>query len=508
MSQQFERSAGILLPVSALPSPYGIGTLGREAYQFVDFVAGAGQRYWQVLPLGPTSYGDSPYQSFSAFAGSPYYIDLSLLIEEGLLKKEYVESFSWGEAEDTVDYALLFQTRLQVLENAYETFRKKGGALEKELKAFCENAGAWLTEYALFMACKEHFNYRPWTEWEDAIRLRKAEALARYTTLLQDRIDFYQFCQFLFFQQWNALKQYANKKGVELIGDIPIYVAGDSADVWAHPEVFQLNENLVLEKVAGVPPDAFTELGQKWGNPLYDWDALAKTDFEWWKQRMRAQAELFDVIRIDHFLGILKYYSIPAQNPDAKQGEYRVGPGEKLTDAINEAIGDKKIIAEDLGVDMPEATALLQKNGYPGMKVLEFAFDGNPHNPHLPHNYSNHLVVYGGTHDNETLYGYYTEHSLKELEYACAYLGTSVPEKMVQESFRVVYASVADVVIFQMQDVLCLDNRARINFPSTLGGNWQWRMKKDALRPEYQEWLLHMTQIYGRAANKRSDMED
>lgn len=494
--QHFDRSAGILMPVSSLPSPYGIGTFGKAAYDFVDFVVEAGHHYWQVLPLGPTSYGDSPYQSFSAFAGNPYFIDLDILVKEKLLTKEYVEGFSWGKDGENINYEYLFNNRFKVLKTAYENFLSSNKT--KEFEEFKKNAGEWLKEYALFMACKEHFGYNAWSEWDKDIRFRKKDAVKKYEEMLEKSVDFWAFCQFEFFKQWNKLKSYANKKGIEIIGDIPIYVALDSSDVWCHPECFLLDKNLTPTKVAGVPPDAFTDLGQKWGNPLYDWDALEEADFSWWRARMSAQAKLYDVIRIDHFLGIIKYYTIPEKNPDARKGKYKVGPGSKLIKAINESIGDKKIIAEDLGVEMPEVARLLSDNGYPGMKVLEFAFDGNRENPHLPHNYTRDLVVYGGTHDNETLYGYYTEHSVDELTYAREYLNAKTPKKMVEESFRVVYASVAATVIFQAQDILCLGNEARINLPASLGENWQWRMKKGALTKKHAKKLRELASVYGR----------
>jgi 4-alpha-glucanotransferase len=494
--QGFDRCAGILMPVSSLPSPYGIGTLGKAAYEFVDFVVEAGHHYWQVLPLGPTSYGDSPYQSFSAFAGNPYFIDLDMLVEDALLDEAYVNGFDWGGDGEDINYSYLFENRFVVLKKAYGNFLKTRGV--KGFEAFKEEAGEWLDEYSSYMAIKAHFGYRSWCEWDDDIRFRKPAALEKYKKMLAQEMDFWAFCQYEFSIQWKKLKAYANGRGVEIIGDIPIYVALDSSDVWCHPDMFLLDKNLAPVKVAGVPPDAFTDLGQKWGNPLYDWDALEKDDFGWWRRRMSAQAGLYDVIRIDHFLGVIKYYTIPAHDPDAKNGEYKKGPGRLLTDAINQSIGDKRIIAEDLGVEMPEVEELLRSNGYPGMKVLEFAFDGNAANPHLPHNYTRDLVVYGGTHDNETLLGYYSARSGRELEYAIEYLNAASPRKMVEESFRVAYLSVAATVIFQMQDILCLGNEARINFPSTLGGNWQWRMKKGVLTHGLAEGLRKLARISGR----------
>lgn len=517
-NKKFDRSAGILMPVSSLPSPYGIGTFGRAAMDFVDFVAECKHSYWQVLPLGQTSYGDSPYQSFSAFAGNPYFIDLDILADEGLLKTEYIESFDWGNDPYSIDYEKIFNSRYKVLKSAYKQFctlcaesvngrghnagpDSSTAGEEEDFDTFKKNSGEWLEEYAMYMACKEYFGYKAWSEWDDDIRFRKKDALKAYREKLADEIDFWMFCQYEFFKQWNKLKSYANSKEIEIIGDIPIYVAQDSADVWAHPEAFLLNDDLMSDKVAGVPPDAFTDLGQKWGNPLYDWKALEADDFGWWRRRMSAQAKMYDVIRIDHFLGIIRYYTIPAHNPDARQGEYKEGPGRKLIRAINESIGSRKIIAEDLGVEMPEVTVLLQENGYPGMKVLEFAFDGSRKNPHLPHNYIKDLVIYGGTHDNETLYGYYTEHSPEELKYAYAYLNTASPRKMVEESFRMAYASVADTVIFQVQDILCLGNSARINTPSTIGCNWKWRMKKGELDFGHAARMKHLASVYGRTGS-------
>jgi len=495
-TQHFKRGAGILMPVSSIPSPYGIGTFGRAAKEFVDFVAACGHGYWQVLPLGQTGYGDSPYQSVSAFAGNPYYIDLDTLADEGLLTKEYIEGFNWGGDVQYVDYGAMFKSRYTVLATAYDNFART--ADKAAFERFKSENAWWLDEYALFMACKEHFEYRPWSEWDDDIRTRKPAAVEKYMSLLSGRVEFWCFCQYKFFEQWNSLKSYANLKGVLIIGDIPIYAASDSADVWAHPDVFMLDEDLRPLKVAGVPPDAFTDLGQKWGNPLYDWNKLKADDYGWWRKRMKLQAELYDVIRIDHFLGIVKFYAIPTNNPDARQGEYMQGPGSELTDVINEAIGDKRIIAEDLGVDMPEVKGILSANGYPGMKVLEFAFDGNTGNPHLPHNYTRDMVVYGGTHDNETLYGYYTEHSPEELKYAYAYLNTASPRQMVEESFRMAYASVADTVIFQVQDILCLDNSARINMPSTMGGNWRWRLLPGQLSADNAARMRQLAGVYGR----------
>lgn len=492
----FERGAGILMPVSSMPSPYGIGTMGRDAYEFVDFLRECNHKYWQVLPLGPTSFGDSPYQGFSTFAGNPYFIDLDTLIEEGLLTRNYVERFDWGNDPCSIAYDKIFAARYEVLREAYKNSKHKD---TEEYETFLKENAQWIEDYALFMAVKIYYKNADWSLWEDDIRFRKPAAIKKYTEMLADDIDFYKFLQYKFFEQWNKLKKYANDKGIEVIGDIPIYVAFDSADVWVNSGEFVLDKNLTPTKVAGVPPDAFTDLGQKWGNPLYDWDKMEKNGFAWWSERMKAASGMYDIIRIDHFLGVVKYYTIPAEDPDARNGEYKKGPGKKLTDVINASIGDKKIIAEDLGVEIPEATKLLEDNEYPGMKVLEFAFGGDRKNVHLPHNYkSSNCVVYGGTHDNETLLGYFNDHNDWELGYAYDYLDTRDKRRMVDQIFRLAYGSVANVVIFQTQDILKLDNSARMNLPSSLGINWKWRMKKGALGHQQKQDLRYLASIFGR----------
>jgi len=501
--QRFKRSAGILMAISSIPSPYGIGTFGKAAYEFIDFVKSSNHKYWQVLPLGPTGYGDSPYQTCSVFAGNPYYIDLDMLMEEGLLEKSYVLSFDWGDEElgnqSYVNYEKVFLSRFQVLATAFENFRSRRMENScKEYDDFVTLHNEWLEEYSIYMACKTYFGYSDWSKWDEEVKFRKPEALSRYKIKLAREIEFWEFCQFEFFKQWNKLKKYANDHGIEIIGDIPIYTALDSADVWANTKMFQLDEKLAPTKVAGVPPDAFTSLGQKWGNPIYDWDSMEEDNFLWWKKRMEKAAELYDIIRIDHFIGIVKYYTIPAQCLDATVGEYKIGPGKKLTDVINKAIGDKKIIAENLGVAIPEVEELLKENDYPVMEVLEFAFDGNCDNPHIPYNYENNSVVYGGTHDNETLQGFFNERNDQELEYAYDYLGTRDKNLIVDQVFRAAYGSVANVVIFQVQDILKLDNTARMNFPSTLGDNWKWRLRGGQLNENHIDYLKYLVRIFGR----------
>ena len=494
MEKELTRGAGILMPVSSLPSKYGIGTLGKAAYDFVDDLVRAGQKYWQVLPIGPTSFGDSPYQSFSTYAGNPYFIDLDLLIEEGLLQRQEVEMIRWYEKEDQVSYELLWEYRYSVLKAAFE---RSDHEKTKEYRDFMEREKDWISSYSLYMACKEHFGNREWLSWKKNIRDRKMEALISYQVMLEKEIRFWEFVQYKFWQQWDRLHAYANEKGIQIIGDIPIYVALDSADVWVHPEQFLLDENHEPTVVAGCPPDAFSDEGQKWGNPIYDWERMEREDFAWWKKRIRAAARCYDVIRIDHFIGIVRYYKIPV-NESAKKGSFAWGPGLKLLKALDESIGEAKIIAEDLGVLVPEVGEVLQKSGYPGMKVLEFAFDGKRENPYLPHNYPKNCVVYGGTHDNDTLEGYYDMLSKENRAYAMAYCQVKRKKKLTDAIIRIGYASVANTVIYQMQDILKKNNNARMNYPSTIGTNWRWRMKSQEFTTKKQKRLAKLANIYGR----------
>ena len=498
MTTMLKRGAGILMPISSLPAPYGIGTFGKSAYEFADSLKRARQSYWQVLPLGPTSYGDSPYQSFSAFAGNPYFIDLDTLLEEELLTKEEIDACYWLDSEEEVKYDAVYYYRFPLLKKAYE--RSRHGETE-EYRAFCAKTSHWLDDYALYMALKGHFGNKEWMKWEEPIRLRKPEAVKRYEELLREEIGYWKFLQFKFYEQWEQLKNYVNGLGISIIGDIPIYVALDSADVWTHPELFQLDpDTLTPLRVAGVPPDAFSDDGQLWGNPLYDWDKIEETGFAWWKDRMRASARLYDVVRIDHFIGVVQYYSIPYGAEDGKTGEWKQGPGKKLTDAINEAAGDAKIIAEDLGIFCPAVKELLRETGYPGMKIIEFAFSGDRFNEHLPHCYEPNSVVYGGTHDNETLVGYFKPEARQwwELQYIADYLGAAHHEEVPDKVFRAAYGSVASVAVFQMQDVLGLGNEARMNTPGTVGGNWKWRMKPGAFGERETGYLAFLVDTFGR----------
>lgn len=497
MNKALERGAGILLPISSLPSPYGIGTMGKDAYEFVDMLKRAGQKYWQVLPIGPTSFGDSPYQSFSAFAGNPYFIDLDTLIEEGLLTKEEVESYKWADSDDEIDYARLYRQRFEVLRKAFGRSEHKDS---RGYADFIKENEQWIDDYALYMAIKADHNNREWLAWEPAIKKRKPEAMAAYREKLGEDVEFYKFLQFKFYEQWMPLKEYANRNGISIIGDIPIYVALDSADVWANTDQFQLSGSLAPAVVAGCPPDMFSSYGQKWGNPIYDWGVMEKDDFAWWKKRIAASAKLYDVIRIDHFIGIVRYYSIPA-NGEPKDGYYRQGPGKKLIDAIDSAIGSSKVIAEDLGVVVPEVQKLVKESGYPGMKVLEFAFDGNTANEYLPHNHAKNYVAYIGTHDNDMLKSYISGQSEELQEYMMKYLMADSLDDVAEKMIHALYMSSADTVILQMQDILGKDNSARMNYPSTLGGNWKWRLTKGAtweFTQEHIDKLRDLTRLYGR----------
>ena len=491
-----QRAAGILMPIFSLPSPYGIGTLGRAAYEFIDELKEAGQTYWQVLPVGPTSFGDSPYQSFSAFAGNPYFIDLDMLVEEGLLEKQEVDSVDWGANPQDIDYALLYEKRFPVLRRA---FARSSHREESAYRTFLKKNRYWLADYSLYMALKFAHQGQEWQLWEQDLAFRDKKAIREAMTTYQEDMEFWMFCQYKFFRQWKALKKYAGKRKIRIIGDIPLYVSMDSADVWAHPDLFELDERRRPINIAGVPPDCFSEDGQRWGNPLYRWDVMEADGFDWWARRMKANADLYDVIRIDHFIGIVNYWSIPASCPTAIDGTWRKGPGRKLTDVIAAATPKADIIAEDLGVVGPKVRRLIQKTGWPGMKILEFAFDGDAANEYLPHHYESvNCLVYGGTHDNETLMGYYGVKKKKDLEFLMDYLHIKKKEQIPWAMIRAAYSSIANTAIFQMQDILKLDNKARINLPSSVGQNWRWRMLPGAFTQKHQKKLKKYCRIYSR----------
>ena len=490
-----DRLSGILLHISSLPSPYGIGTMGRAAYDFAGFLREAGQTYWQLLPLGPTSYGDSPYQSFSTFAGNPYFIDLELLAEDGLLDRGALEAADWGSNPRYVDYAKIYEARFPLLRQAFQAGYLRD---RKAVEAF-RRENRWLDNYALYMAVKAHFGMRSWLEWPDEdIRLRRPAAVARYSRELREDVDFYTYLQFLFFRQWNALRDYIHSQGLQIIGDLPIYVAMDSADVWAEPEYFQLGEGNVPTEVSGVPPDYFTADGQLWGNPLYDYDRMARDGFAWWIRRLEGAGRLFDVIRIDHFRGLESYWAVPYGEKTAKVGRWRKGPGMDLVGTLTERFPHLEIIAEDLGYLTPEVHQLLADSGLPGMKVLEFAFDAREPSNYLPHLYDRHCVCYVGTHDNETVVQWRDQTARADLTFARKYLGLSEAEGFHWGMIRGGMSSVADTFVAQMQDCLGLGAEARMNTPGTLGGNWQWRLLPGEATPALAKKLRQYTGMYGR----------
>ncbi len=499
-SAKTSRKCGVLLPISSLPSEYGIGTFSKEAYDFVDFLKKSGQSYWQLLPLGPTSYGDSPYQSFSTFAGNPYFIDITSLIEEGLLEKSDADKCDFGSNSEYVDYEKLYRFRFVLLKKAYKKFIEE--ASPKRLKEFAafkkDPVNDWLADYSLFMALKNVSGGRAWNTWDEGVRLRKKDAIKEARQKYADEIDFYSFLQFLFFEQWSRLKAYANENGIDIIGDIPIYVAFDSADTWANPELFLLDKNNVPIDVAGCPPDAFSATGQLWGNPLYRWDYHEKTGYKWWMKRIASCYRVYDVIRIDHFRGFDEYYAIPYGNPTAEQGEWRKGPGYKLFDTMKKELGDMRVIAEDLGYLTDSVIRLVKRTGYPGMKILQFAFDSREESDYLPHNYVKNCIVYTGTHDNDTTRSWFDKLPRDDKKFCKEYLGIKSNKDAVWAVIRSAFASVSDTVIIPMQDYLELPGEARINTPSTLGGNWIWRMSKDALSDELCLRMYDYARIYRR----------
>ena len=490
-----DRSSGILLHISSLPSPYGIGTLGREAYAFADFLHAAGQKYWQLLPLGPTSYGDSPYQSFSTFAGNPYFIDLDLLAEDGLLARSDLESVDWGGNPRYVDYGRIYAARFDVLKAAYRRGYPRDRAA---VEAFCRDH-SWLPDYALYMAVKQHFGMKSWLHWPDEdIRLRRPAALERYGRELAEDVEFFAYLQYLFFKQWDALREYIHSLGIKIIGDLPIYVARDSADVWAEPEFFQLGEDNVPTEVSGVPPDYFSADGQLWGNPLYDYDRMKRDGYGWWIRRMEGAGCLFDVIRIDHFRGLESYWAVPYGAKTAKDGRWRKGPGMDLVGALTNWFPHLEIIAEDLGYMTPEVKKLLADSGLPGMKVLEFAFDAREPSNYLPHTYNRHCVCYVGTHDNETVLEWRDQAARSDVSMARRYLGLNDAEGFHWGMIRGGMSSVADTFIVQMQDCLGLGPEGRMNTPGKPEGNWRWRLLPWEATPALAKKLREYARIYGR----------
>ena len=484
--------------ITSLPGPYGVGTMGAQAYRFVDFLKKAGQSWWQLLPLTPTGYGDSPYQSCSAFAGNPYLIDLDLLVQDGLLNAEQINEVEWNTCENAVDYGILYRNRLSVLRMAYDRFTQ-----QEALDAFCRENSSWLPDFALYMALKDENDGKPWYQWDAALKFREPDAIWDARQRLKGAIRFYSFVQYLFYKQWSTLRTYACENGISIIGDVPIYVPLDSVEVWSDPELFQLDENLVPTAVAGCPPDAFTEDGQLWGNPLYRWDLMGKDGYRWWLRRLEAAGQFYDAVRLDHFRGFESYWSVPYADSTARNGKWVKGPGMALINAIREELPELKLIAEDLGFLTQEVLDLRDTSGFPGMKVLEFAFDSEEPSAYLPHNYIKNTVCYTGTHDNMTMAQWFDTADPKAVEYAKAYMGLTQQEGYVWGAIRTVVSSVSDLCIIQMQDYLELGAQARMNFPGTTGGNWIWRAEPCSFGDALAEKIYRLTKLYGRLVDKK-----
>ena len=492
------RKAGILLPITSLPSEYGIGCFSKSAYDFIDWLVDAGQTYWQVLPMGPTSFGDSPYQSPSAFAGNPYFISLEDLINDGELSKSECESADFGDIPDDIDYEKMYNARYSLLKSAFNNFTPTD-----EYDTFIEKSHHWLDDYSLFMAIKDYFDGLEWHKWPEDIRLKEADAVLKYKLMLENEIKFWCYAQYKFYSQWEKLKRYANKKGIRIIGDIPIYASMDSADVWSNPTLFQLDEKNVPIAVAGCPPDAFSVTGQLWGNPLYNWKNHKQSGYGWWIKRLGHCFDLFDIVRIDHFRGFDEYYSIPYGMKDATIGEWEKGPGIELFRAMENALGKKDVIAEDLGFITDSVRELLAESGYAGIKVLEFAFDARDtgsSNDYLPHNYPKNCVAYTGTHDNQTLISWFETISEEERKAVRNYLCDKYTpdDELNMPLISLIMMSVAKICIVPIQDYLGYNDDTRINTPSTLGTNWRWRLKKGELSEKLKNEVLQMTKRYGR----------
>ena len=489
------RTSGVLMPIFSLASKYGIGTLGKEAYNFVDFLKEAGQTYWQILPVGTTSFGDSPYQSFSAYAGNPYFIDLEELCKMGLLTTSQIEAFEWGEDVGSIDYEIMYNSRYKVLRLAFENFKKN---IPEQYEKFVTENSYWLEDYALFSALKDYHKGASFDKWEVGYKKREPVYMQKAREELGDDISFYKMLQYLFDLQWEKLKKYANENGIYIIGDIPIYVAFDSADVWSDPMQFVLDEELIPTAVAGCPPDAFSEDGQLWGNPLYDWDYMKKHDYDWWIRRVDYATKLYDMVRIDHFRGFSAFFSIPYGDKTAVGGKWVKGPGKALFEEINKKLGKLNIIAEDLGTIDDDVRELLKFTGYPGMKVLQFAFDPDSESSYLPHNIIQNCVVYTGTHDNDTAIGFMNDADEKAVEFMREYLRIGSSDSFNWSLIKAAMATSAETVILQMQDFLGLDNTARINKPSTIGENWKWRIGPGCVNSWLAKIIYDCTKTYFR----------
>jgi len=504
----FARASGILLHPTSLPGPHGIGDLGDEAYRFADFLGASGQSLWQVLPLGPTGYGDSPYACYSAFAGNTLLANPELLLKENLISKTDLTALP-RLPEGTVDFAAAHKRKDAILAKAFANYQRSTDTeFRSEFETFAEQNAAWLDDYALFRALKKAHDEKPWYEWESSLVTRAPAALARTRTELHEQIEEQKFSQFIFFKQWSALKTYCNRRGIQIIGDIPIFVAHDSADVWTHPDQFKLNADGSPIVVAGVPPDYFSKTGQYWGNPLFDWNHMLADGFKWWIERVRAALETVDIARIDHFRGFAACWEIPGGDKTAERGRWVEAPGRELFTAIRNALGELPIIAEDLGVITPDVEKLRDDFGFPGMRILQFAFSSDATNIDLPHNYHQNVVVYTGTHDNDTTAGWFNSvagegstRTAKQIEcerqFCIKYLKTQ-GEEIQWDFIRAVFASVANTAIVPMQDVLGLGNEARMNLPNSTTGNWLWRFGENTLSDDLSARLRDLSDLYGR----------
>lgn len=505
---EFQRASGILLHPTSLPGEYGIGDLGPESYKFIDFLVESGQKLWQTLPLGPTGYGNSPYACYSAFAGNTFIISPELLMEDGYLDKEDLEELP-DFPKNKVDYGWIIDFKNKLLKKSFENFKQRLSEEEKnQFFYFCNTNDYWLQDFACFMAIKEHYESiakkeerenecKTWVDWEKDLVDRTPEALQRINNILGDDIFYQKYLQYEFFKQWTSLKNYANKNGISIIGDIPIFVAFDSADVWANPELFLLDENKNPIDVAGVPPDYFSETGQLWGNPLYDWNEMLNRDFDWWVARFKMTLTLVDIVRVDHFRGFEAFWAIPYGSPNAINGEWRKAPGFELFNAVERYLGKLPMIAEDLGVITPEVENLRDSFNFPGMKIVQFAFTNTAKDPFLPHNYKKNCVVYPGTHDNDTCLGWYNTCPEKEKEYFLRY-SDSDQVNIHWDFIRLAISSVADMSIYALQDLMGLDTESRMNMPSKPDGNWEWRFTNEMITDEMKKKLLEMTTDYGR----------
>ena len=495
----FERSSGILFHPTSLPGKYGIGTLGKEAYAFIDFLKKSRQKLWQIFPLGPTGYGDSPYQSFSSFAGNPYLIDFDLLIEAHLLSEEDLRDVFFGDNEEYIDYGAIYNQKYPLLRRAYENFKSSDNhEMRENLEHFKRENASWLNDYSLYISLKNHFNGLPWNEWAHDIKNREHGAMEHYRNELADDIEYHNFIQFLFFKQWGDVKRYANENGIKIIGDIPIFVAADSSDAWANPEIFLFDEERKPVKVAGVPPDYFSATGQLWGNPLYNWQKLKETNYSWWVERVRANLSTCDIIRIDHFRGFEAYWAVPYGDDTAINGQWEPGPGIDLFNAIKSQLGELPIIAEDLGLMTQGVIDLREATGFPGMKILGFAFDSGEENDYLPHTYTKNCVVYTGTHDNDTLIGWFQKAKEEDRQFARDYLNSRSDDKIHWDAIRGAWSSVANMAISPVQDFLGLGSEARINTPGVAAGNWQWRLRHGVLTDELADRIAKLTKVYSR----------